>query len=256
VIVGPCLFQEDAALSKYQAVNDPNKPLAAVQTHESDKALLRLALALRQHASERGNVAGVSSNVAHAALRESSQGDRLSTRILALIQRLQSGETPLSGCVSEALGIALDTHDAELRSLCQQELVGYAPSAGPGIQPMPNAKDAPHRVLEFHVSLGVEVNIDFFGSGGAAIEYMRQRPQEFPRLKLLFPEPIAQVESHIARSTPERLLRLTMPAGSIVPATNIPDATVFLYASGDALRKVVDGLRTALTTILFKKLEP
>jgi hypothetical protein len=254
VIVGPSLFSEIPALSKYQAVNPPTKPLASMQPHEADEALLRLALSLRQHAEARRPPTVVEPGVAHSALQDPAQPSR-EKRIVALIERIQSKDSELSACVSEALGLALETQDSKLMALCQRELAGYSAPAKPGFQPAPDAAEAPHRVLEFHVSIGTRVDIDYFGSSSAAIDYMQAHPDDFPRMKFLFPEPIGQVERNVARSTADRLLQLSMPARTLVPTTNIPDTTVFLYANGSALTSIVDGLKSILTASLIAKLQ-
>ncbi len=43
LIVKPCLFVEHLELSKYQAVNDPSKPLSGLSEHDTETALLNLA---------------------------------------------------------------------------------------------------------------------------------------------------------------------------------------------------------------------
>jgi hypothetical protein len=83
---------------------------------------------------------------------------------------------------------------------------------------------------------------------------MKDNPQEFQPMKFRFPEPISYVQRYIARSTPDRLLCLSMPASALVPTTNIPNTRLFLYARGDELLKLVDGLKSSLTKALLEKL--
>jgi hypothetical protein len=46
VIVGPCLFQSDSELSKYQAVNSPDMPLSKMSPNEAEETLVKLAQAI------------------------------------------------------------------------------------------------------------------------------------------------------------------------------------------------------------------
>jgi hypothetical protein len=43
VIVRPCLFKEHRELSKYQAVNDPDRPLSGLSAHDVESTFLQLA---------------------------------------------------------------------------------------------------------------------------------------------------------------------------------------------------------------------
>jgi hypothetical protein len=43
IIVGPCRFQETKALSRFQAVNNPSKPLRGLSPFERDKIFLELS---------------------------------------------------------------------------------------------------------------------------------------------------------------------------------------------------------------------
>lgn len=48
VIVGHCLFEEDAYLKDFQLFNDPEKPLSRLNSNEVDKILVDLARAVRE----------------------------------------------------------------------------------------------------------------------------------------------------------------------------------------------------------------
>lgn len=48
VIVGSCLFQHHAELSKYQAINSPDLPLTKMQRHEAEETLSKLAQAIAE----------------------------------------------------------------------------------------------------------------------------------------------------------------------------------------------------------------
>jgi hypothetical protein len=44
VIVGPSLFRQTPSLSVFQAVNDPSRPLSAMNKHEQEETLQKLLL--------------------------------------------------------------------------------------------------------------------------------------------------------------------------------------------------------------------
>ncbi len=180
-----------------------------------------------------------------------SAGDNQPTKsqkIMPLVQQLQSRTTALSSLLTDILMLAEEKQNQRLAALCRNELVGYGGQGGP--KQTEELEDCEHRTLQFLAS-PQEVNIDFFGSGANAMQWMKEQPGEFTPLKVLFPEPLSKVERHLARSTPDRLLCLSMPAGSLMPTTEIPDMKVFLYADGDMLHGLVENLRTKLTTMLL-----
>jgi hypothetical protein len=43
IIVGPCLFHETGAISRFQAANSPDEPLVALDAHAQEKLLLKVA---------------------------------------------------------------------------------------------------------------------------------------------------------------------------------------------------------------------
>jgi hypothetical protein len=50
VVVGPCMFVENIELSRYQAINKPERPLSAMEESEAEATLVDLARAIRGHA--------------------------------------------------------------------------------------------------------------------------------------------------------------------------------------------------------------
>lgn len=52
VIVGPCLFSEIPSLSKFQAVNDPSKPLISITETEQEKVFVAIATRLKRHSEK------------------------------------------------------------------------------------------------------------------------------------------------------------------------------------------------------------
>ena len=174
--------------------------------------------------------------------------------ILELVQKLQSKTAAVSSCIAEALSIAIKLGDRELKAFCERELVGI-PSQSDSISRLSakETRDIKHRLISFHVSLGEELNLEFFGSGRAAIEYLQSQPNKHPEVKLIYPEPITKIEHQASGASPEKLTSMRMPATALVPDSKI-SAPLFLYASGDALRDVVEAVRGILTAKLLPHL--
>ncbi len=164
---------------------------------------------------------------------------------------------PVSACVAETLSLAIAVGDQELKVECERELVGYGnagepASGGVGPRKLSRTEDVEHRQIQFYVSLGAEVNIEYFGSGQRAIAWMQSNPQEFQPLKMLYPKPVAEVERDAKNSTPDKLISIRMPASALVPNTNIPDAPLICYARGDAFADLLERIRAHLTSGLLR----
>lgn len=50
LIVGPCLYSKHEALSRYQAINPPSKPLSSLNKSDAEAVLVRVAMAVAEHA--------------------------------------------------------------------------------------------------------------------------------------------------------------------------------------------------------------
>jgi tRNA A-37 threonylcarbamoyl transferase component Bud32 len=172
-------------------------------------------------------------------------------RALALIAKLQSKAVPLSECVAETLTLAIAVKDEALRSLCEQEIIGY-PQQGTG-GPITDPRGLPkYRALQFYVAVDMELNMDYFESGEAAIAWLQRNPRQAVPLTVFFPRPIAQIERDAASATLKNVLAIRMKAGALIADTNIPEAPVYCYAKSSALSDLVEGLRARLTSDLVR----
>ena len=60
VVLKPCAFADIPALSQFQSVNDPRKPLAAQPESEREQVWYELAVAVREHLQQAADTKGVS----------------------------------------------------------------------------------------------------------------------------------------------------------------------------------------------------
>lgn len=167
-------------------------------------------------------------------------------RVVALIAKLCAGDR-ISACVAEALALAVESGSQALRDLCTLELTGY--SGGNDRTP----KESEHRTIQTFVSLGEQINIDYFGGGKAALSWMSSHPKEFPPLKVRFDKPIVEVERLALDSDQGKLTVLSFPARDFAPDLS-PGLVMYCYAGGDAASGIVDRLRSALVTRLLELL--
>lgn len=177
----------------------------------------------------------------------------------AIIARIHSGQVPLSACIADVLVFAIAAGDTELKTLCERELIGYRGAGTPPdrgrVSIVPRSEDVEHRAIEFFVSLGAEVNIDFFGSGQRAIAWMRSQPDDFPVCKFVYPEPIATIEQSAKEASAKALISLRMLASTLFPKAKLPDAVLMCYAQGDAYEQVLSRTRTLITKKLLRHVQ-
>lgn len=171
-------------------------------------------------------------------------------RILQIIRALQSRSGSVSECVADALALALELDDPNLQAFCRREMSGYWSSGG--FVSTDKVPDSEHRLVQFYVSIGIEINLDFFGSGRNAIEWMEGHPNDFKPIKFLFPKPISQLEEEARTANDRALLSTQLPPEALVPGTQLRGTKIMCYARADALGQVLEGVRTVLTAKLLR----
>ena len=121
-------------------------------------------------------------------------------RLMPMLTAIQSKRTSLASCVTEVLAVAIEARDESLRLLCERELSGYySKSQSKGISPIPDSEYTRHRQVQFYTTLGVQVNMDYFGTGQNAIRWMRSDTEHFRPFTLLYPQPISEIEQQLSR---------------------------------------------------------
>ncbi|AUX30511.1 MULTISPECIES: SIR2 family protein [Sorangium] len=170
--------------------------------------------------------------------------------VSSLIVKVHSA-APVAECVAEALRIAIAHGANDLRKFCELELAGYQASVGKIDKSSPLAPK--HRVVNGYISF-VEVNPDYVGWGNNlsnALRMMEHDPNNYMPFQLLMPEPIAHIERQAALGDVKKLIHVSIPAGHIIPETDIPDEITHFYAGGDTHRIIVGKVRDILAQKLL-----
>jgi len=194
-----------------------------------------------------------------------------------LIAKIHARTEPLAASIASALHLAAAMGDVELQSFCECELAGYGhrglepdSEVFAAIQRILSVKTdnirhikereqqeaVEHRRIQFYISIGQEIDINYFGSGANAITYMERHPKEFVPARMIYPNPISEVERQAARANAMALVHIEQPARVLSPNMKAPDMPVHFYASGDCFSKLVDTVRTELTAKLLRHARP
>ncbi|WP_433926795.1 SIR2 family protein [Sorangium cellulosum] len=173
--------------------------------------------------------------------------------VSSLIVKVHS-RAVISECIAEALRIAVAHGDSELRKFCELELAGYHIGEGKIDKSSPLSPD--HRVVKGYISF-TEVNPDYLGWGNNlanALRMMERDPKNYIPFQMLMPDPIASIERQAALGDAKKLLCVSIPAGRIVPDSDIPDVMTHFYAGGDTHRIIVEKVRALLAQKLISAL--
>jgi hypothetical protein len=83
---------------------------------------------------------------------------------------------------------------------------------------------------------------------------MQRHPKEFDSAEIVYPAPIAMVEYKAHGTDASKPIHLIAPGKENIPLETFNRKFVHFYAGGDSLHKLLERVRTELTTMLFRHL--
>lgn len=179
-------------------------------------------------------------------------------RVTTLLSKIHARTAPLAECVSDALALAIALGDNGLRSFCELELRGYWDHArvhqGETTEPPEGAPT--YRAIDAYASVNAEVNPMYYGWGDSMANVLTylDKDENFTRMKIIMPDPLAQLEERAKQGSHKNLLVMSFPMSRVMPDATEPEGTVRTYARGDAVAQVVERIRSELSTRILKHL--
>jgi TIR domain len=165
----------------------------------------------------------------------------------ALLAKVQNPAVPLAQCLAEALALAHRAGDASFEEFCAAELGGVTPD--PNVDP---AKFA-YRTVEAYCGFD-QINPRFAGWGGdpnQLLAYMKSDTEHFFTTRIVFPQPVAEIQRRAGERTSTSLMTMTRRAGDLNPASSTPDAPIYCVLRGDGFNRILDAIRAELTRRLL-----
>jgi hypothetical protein len=174
------------------------------------------------------------------------------SKITALLAKIQSCRHPLAECIAEALVVGKEEGDASLEIFCTGELTGWP-------QHLIDTNYPHHRVAKMYASLGQQINMDYFGWDGnaaRAMEFIKSNPSDFIPTKLLFNHPISKIEADSPSDIKGKLVSISGKAKDFFPqaAGKTPDIPVYLYTDSTLYRDIINATKNQLTKLLIELL--
>lgn len=165
--------------------------------------------------------------------------------VTALMKLVSDSSVPLTKCFVEGLNLAQTLEDSKLEEFCRDELTGYRRLQGQSVTNISNADgvNAAYRTVECLLCARGEVDLNFFMTGTMLLEEMRS-DTNFVSLRMVFPEPISEIETLALRSNPQGLLTISLSASAVLPQWTGDDWRIGGYMPGDTPVKLLSRIRT------------
>jgi len=152
----------------------------------------------------------------------------------------------IARCCVEGLEVAQTIGSPSLERFCQDELTGYKRLRGPTFEFRDDAASigVEYRCVDAYFCAGKidPMLVDFLG-GREAIRRMKADPQ-FKKIRMIYPEPIAEIEMLASRVNERGMLEFSMSLAALLPdVENDGTKPLALYVAGDTPRKLTGSIR-------------
>jgi hypothetical protein len=163
-----------------------------------------------------------------------------------LLVNSQTRGVALAKVVAEVLVAAKEAKIDDLASFCEQEILGWRDEK--------HATPPPYRFAGVFISLN-EINLKYYGWGGNAatiFSEIRSNPSEFSPFRILFTQPVAELEALSANGDAKTLLFFRSTIGELGLKSEQPTTPIFVYGPGSTFSTLMERLRAELTRRLIE----
>ncbi|MBW1793087.1 MAG: hypothetical protein JRF30_05700 [Deltaproteobacteria bacterium] len=164
-----------------------------------------------------------------------------------LITKIQSRTVPLSQCMAEAYRLAKSKKITSLEEFCAGELTGWYGDRLKNYYPK-------YRLAQVYAGINRQINMQYFGWDGTSsnvMDFIKRDTDNFKPTKLLFAQPLSELEAKIPSDLSNKIISLTMRACDFIPDTENPNIPIYVYASTQAYVNILEGIRNELTIRLM-----
>lgn len=160
-----------------------------------------------------------------------------------LLERVCDINQSLTACLLSGIDLARSTSNDQLERFCTAEITGYAEYRGKDLQEVPaeTVNIVAHRLVDVYFPLTEQDPLLAPIEPRVYLDHMASHPAEFHHLRLVYPEPMAEIEYQIGRATSNGYIVLNLSEGLLTG--NASSRKIRGYMDGETQHRILRQVR-------------